>query len=1032
MADRLKTIKAQLRAKTQDINIPLVIFSLALLFLGITGGRIFASGDTGPVAVNGHLYCSNIDNRRPVMLGGKWEYYENAFLFPRDFNFSGHEKSGRIPEYVQVPGPAPKAYGFGTYRLTLDFISSSQLFALKTVDIRSSARIYVDGSLIGSIGDPSTLSKGSIPLNSPQFIVFPMDTLKKSHEIIIQISNYNYYQGGITSPLYFGTQVEVYQLSNQTKLFETTAVMSVFVLATFLLFLLPLRIRMGNLKYLLLLSLFFVLYLLNTGEKMLSPLAYNLSYTYYTRFVLSLNVLMGLFMTLYMNVRAGIGKLSRWLYLFTVLGVLLIFSLLFSPQRMQEDIVRISAVFIALISLFSAARLFIQLLERSFSALYQMLTLLCWASMFGVSYTFSKGILANSERNSLLILLAFAFVVFQIMYISRHIATIYSANERLAQRMVISDKLRVDFMEITSHELRTPLHGIINITQSVIEKQAGEKGTNNGKTQSDLELVVHLARRMSGIVNDMYQFVGSGDAKTELRPTDLQVEVKAALEVFGYTSNLSDIRLINRISPKAATVYADERKLWQILNNLIGNAVKYTNAGTITIESRLVDKTVYISVTDTGIGMPVKDANRIFEKSIRLSSGAEHAEGLGLGLYITRKLVEDMGGRIFVEWTEPRKGTRITFTLTECDKDEYSRMRMEENVMRSNEALSQPELLNLIWPTSARILMADDNPDNLKVIVDMFQDSNITIDTVLNGQAALELLEKNTYDIVILDVMMPGMSGFEVCRAIRAQYTIFALPVLMLTARDASEEILTGFWAGANDYVIKPVDSVELRARVFTLVALKQSVAMAIKNELNFLQAQIRPHFLYNAFNTISAIALEDGAFASELIDDLSIYLRHCFRSDSQEELVSIEDEIELVNAYLRIEKARFGDRLEIFTDLQPNLHFFLLPLTIQPIVENAVRHGSLDSYSTTKVRIKLFQQGEDAIIEITDNGRGMDMNKIQALLGGETDEKNSGVGLLNVNRRLKLRYNRTLKIETAPLHGTKVTISIPMAHGGR
>ena len=1028
MVNQFRSIKSWVQSHLKGTNIPLFVFLLTLLFMGLISWNIF-SPRPSPKAVNGYLYCSSIDNRYPVMLSGKWEYYKNAFLFPSDFNYLGDEKSGRIPMYIQVPGPAPNPYGFGTYRLAFKFITYNQLFALKTADIRSSARIYIDGVPIGTIGDPSTLTNGSIPWNSSQFIVFPMDTLRSVHEIIIHTSNYNYFKGGITSPLYFGTQVEVYQLSNQAKLAESIAVMSIFVLATFLIFLLPLHIQMGNMKYLLFFTLCFGLFFLATGEKLLLQSINMDYYIAFTRFTLSLYVLMSLFMTLYMNVQAGQTKLKRWLFLYSIIGAVLVLGVLFSRQFMQSYLVKISTLFIVLSSLFSAVHMFLQLLKRNLSALYQMLGLICWSSLLGVYYAYSKGILPNTDRNVLLVLLSFGFVVLQIMYISRHIVSIYSANERLAKRMVISDKLKIEFMEIASHELRTPLHGIINIAQSVLEKLGNEKGKAMIKNHSDLELVVHLAHRMSGIVNDIYQFVNSsGNSSTSMRPTDLHLEVEAVLEVFGYTSNIANIRFINHISPKASIVYADDRKLWQVLTNLIGNAVKYTDSGTITVESRLVENSVYVSVTDTGIGMPVdRDAN-IFDKSVRLTSGIDRAEGLGLGLYITRKLVEDMKGEIFVEWTEPLIGTRITFTLAKCDKDVYSRMRLEEREMRSAEMESQPEILNMLWHSNAHILMADDNPDNLKIVSDMFYDTSITIDTVQDGQSAINLLEKNNYDIIILDVMMPGMSGFEVCREIRKRYSIFELPVLMLTARDASEDIITGFWAGANDYVIKPVDSVELRARVFTLIALKQSVSTAIKNELSFLQAQIRPHFLYNAFNTISAIALSDGAFASELIDDLSIYLRHCFRSDVIDDLVTIDDEIELVNAYLRIESARFGERLQISMDMKTNLHFSLPPLTIQPIVENAVRHGSLDSYNSIKIQINLFQDGNDAVIEVTDNGRGIDVNKIQSLLDGNMEDRNSGVGLLNVNRRLKLRYNRTLKIENISPSGTRVTISIPLS----
>lgn len=1032
MENHWKAIKERIHRKLLDTNVPLVIFSLLVLILGIVMTRIATQRQVGNQAVNGYLYCSSIDNRYPIMLSGKWEYYKDTFLFPSDFNALGYEKTGKIPSYVQVPGPAPNPYGYGTYRLRFKFISHNDLFAIKTTDIRSSARIYIDGKLIGSIGDPSTLTNGSIPSNYPQYIIFPLD-LRSVHEIIIQTSNYNYYQGGLTGPIYFGTQVEVYRLSNQAKLADSIAVMSIIVLATFLLVLLVLRIEMKNMKYLLLFSICFVLYLFTTGEKLIMPAAMStFGYVAYTRANLSLTVLMGLFMVSYINTQPTQDRQKRWLIICWVTGALLVLGLLFSPQHLQGSVYHISILYIIISFAFSFVYLFKLLMERSFGALYQLLGFVCWSCLPIVFYFFNKGYLSGVGKNTMLILLVFGFVVFQILYISWHIASIYSANERLAKRMIISDKLKVDFMEITSHELRTPLHGIINITQSVAQKIKKHDDKRLGEGLEDLELVVTLARRMTGIVNDMHQLVSSGiDTKTDLKPTDLQMEVKAVFEVFGYSSDTRKIRLINHVSPKASTVYADERKLWQVLTNLIGNALKYTDSGSITIESREADGKVYISVTDTGIGMPAEEAKHIFDKSTRLASGAKKAQGLGLGLYITRKLVEDMGGDIFVEWTQPKKGTRITFTLDWCDRDEYSRLKMDEGESAAYEAIVGPELAHFSLPPDTRILLADDNPDNLKIVYDMFRDLNITIDTVQDGPSALKLLEKRTYDIVILDVMMPGMSGFEVCRSIRSQYSMFELPVLMLTAKDASEEILTGFWSGANDYIIKPADRIELRSRVFTLITLKQSVQAALKNELNFLQAQIRPHFLYNAFNTISAIALSDGAFASELIDDLSTYLRYCFRSDTQDDFVPIEDEIELVKAYLRIEKARFSDRLEIEMELEPALHFYLPPLTIQPIVENAVRHGSLGSCGTTKVKIKLYMEEDNAVIEVSDNGPGIEPSKIQAVLDGGVGDKNSGIGLINVNRRLKLRYNRSLQITSSPAEGTRVTLIIPVVSEG-
>ena len=293
------------------------------------------------------------------------------------------------------------------------------------------------------------------------------------------------------------------------------------------------------------------------------------------------------------------------------------------------------------------------------------------------------------------------------------------------------------------------------------------------------------------------------------------------------------------------------------------------------------------------------------------------------------------------------------------------------------------------------------------------------------------MLENEAYDIVVLDIMMPGMTGIEICQEIRRRFTPFDLPVLMLTARDSVEDVLSAFWAGANDYVIKPADSVELRARVITLITLKQSVSSAIRSELSFLQAQIKPHFLFNAFNTISAIALTDGEEASRLIDDLSTYLRSSFQRSSFDQMVPIDRELELVQAYVNIEKARFGSRLQVEIQSSYQEPFFLPALTIQPIIENAIRHNSLASNQDIRIDLRIHQKDRQIHIAVEDNGQGIEPEKLQAILidhlAPEYEKKDTGIGLKNVNRRLKLHYNQKLQIESTLGQGTTVSFDIPL-----
>lgn len=1020
--------------KTQNpfrdkVNLPLLLFFAFLALGGLLFGTALSGQNDKPAAEQGFLDCSNVDNRRPIMLRGEWEYYENVFLYPSDFKYNGTVSGNRTPQYVTVPGDAPNGYGYGTYRLTFRFVTRNKLFALKTTDIRSSARFYIDGVNIGSIGDPSTLTNGSIPWNSSQFIVFPLDTVLTSHELIIHTSNYDYYRHGVNSPMFFGPQIEVYQLSNSSRLSDTIAIVSVCLLSILLLLLLLLRIQMGNSGFLFVFSIVLALYLACSGDKLVLGLFETIFYVVYTRISLALYPLMALSMGLYLFDSPGRKNLALRLYhLYISSGVLLSVLILVLPLDALRTVLECAFLYVAIVFLSAFLYLFRRVFQRDYESLFQIYGLACWGLLFACGRLYSSGLISAASRNMLLTVSVIGFVVSQLIYVARRVSSVYSGNERLAQRMVISDKLKDELMMITSHELRTPLHGIINITESIVGRARADSGENR-ESLRDMELVQTLAQRMRNIVNDLYGFTGRDDEKRlDLRPVNLRVIVNAAFEMFQYITSKNRFSFRNEISADATLVLADEGKLWQIINNLIGNSVKYTKNGSITVSSRREGQTVLVSVEDTGIGMRPEDAEKIFSKSSRLPVGMEQAEGLGLGLYIARRLVERQGGSIFVGWTEPGKGTRLTFSLPACDKRKYEELtRAEKEVSSSGTPLTAPAALSSMSPANAKILVADDNQNNLMVICKIFEDCNFVIDTATSGDKALQLVRRDRYDLVVLDVMMPGITGFETCQRIRGQYSHYELPILLLTARDSSEDILTGFLAGANDYVVKPADSVELRARVFNLIALRQSVANAIDNELAFLQAQIRPHFLYNAFNTISAIALEDGESASELIDDLGVFLRKCFQSDGAGSLVSIDNELEMVQAYVRIEKARFGDRLHVRYEIDPHLRFTLPSLTIQPIVENAIRHGSMDSYREVFVTLAVYRDDKDYVVRITDNGKGIDITEVSSVLKGESEKKWAGIGLLNVNRRLKLRYDRMLELENMEGQGVCVTIRIPL-----
>ncbi|BAU29802.1 histidine kinase/DNA gyrase B/HSP90-like ATPase [Aneurinibacillus soli] len=195
--------------------------------------------------------------------------------------------------------------------------------------------------------------------------------------------------------------------------------------------------------------------------------------------------------------------------------------------------------------------------------------------------------------------------------------------------------------------------------------------------------------------------------------------------------------------------------------------------------------------------------------------------------------------------------------------------------------------------------------------------------------------------------------------------------------------------------------------------------------EIAFLRSQIKPHFLYNALNSIAALCIDKPHKAEELTLDLSQYLRSSFDFKQLDSLTTIENELELVKAYINIEKARFGARLRVEYDVDANLDILIPPLILQPLVENAIRHGLMSNLRGGTVKISVKKE-EDAVVSFTveDNGCGMSGKKRDEIL--KSDVKKKGIGLWNISQRIQLQYGKSIRIESAEGIGTKVIFDIP------
>jgi len=405
------------------------------------------------------------------------------------------------------------------------------------------------------------------------------------------------------------------------------------------------------------------------------------------------------------------------------------------------------------------------------------------------------------------------------------------AKELARQRQVVErlrqvDKLKDDFLANTSHELRTPLHGIIGLAESSV---ADASAKIPERMRLNLGMIIASGKRLASLVNDILDFskLKTQHLAIQQKPLDMRVLVELVLKFSEPLLAGKKLILKNEILPDLPPVEGDENRLQQILHNLVGNAIKFTQSGEVKISASQRDGMIEIAVADTGIGISKDKQQDIFKsfEQVDASISREYG-GTGLGLAITKSLVELHGGKIWVE-SEVGQGAVFTFTLpvskgmpvkTEQayipitgQTIDLARVRQVEGIAVEMQTLEQSS------PDGAfHILIVDDEPVNQQVLANHLTLGKYRFSQAYNGEEALRAMDKTKFDLILLDVMMPRMSGYEVCQRLRQKYLPAELPVIMVTAKDQVQDLLEGLSSGANDYLAKPFSKDELLARIKT------------------------------------------------------------------------------------------------------------------------------------------------------------------------------------------------------------------------
>lgn len=826
-----------------------LVFVLLVPLLSILWGGTAEGGDrrATPLAGHGVLDLTGWDFQAEgsVDLNGEWEFYWQHLLSPADLAAASPRPmtglftipglwTGREVNGHKLPGD-----GYATFRLQVKIRPDPPPLAIRILDESSAYRLWVNGRLVagnGVVGKSRATTK-------PQYLlrIAPLPPSGDGPlDIVLQVANFSHAKGGVWTPLTLGVEQGLVKKQELKWGLDLFLFGSLLIMGAYHICLYLLRRQDPSVVYFGLFCLLIALRTVLTENRFLTYLwpefPWELVFkgellTVHLSFLLLLLFIHSLYAA---ECSSPVTRLLKGVCLACGLVTLLtrakVSSLLVVPFH-PVIVIILGYIVVVLVKAIRGRR------SGALSILFGLLVFFL---------TIINDILHNHFIIATAYIAPFGFLFLvgsQSLALARRFSKAFATVEQLSVEreghiLALSrmDRLKDEFLANTSHELRTPLNGIIGLAESL---GAGAAGHLSRQAQTQLEMIASSGRRLHNLVNDILDLsrLQNRDLQLHRQAIDLKALVDSVLAVSQPLIHGRQLALVNTVPADLPLADGDEDRLQQVLFNLLGNAIKFTDQGEVEVAAVAGRSKIELSVRDTGIGISADQLDSIFQPFAQVDSSASRNHGgVGLGLGISRHLVELHGGRVWAEST-PGAGSTFHFTLPVAAQATLPMAAGAMDRYRTSPPVTNPAVathhtsIPAPAPDAPRILAVDDDPVNLQVVHNHLTVEGMAMTSAASGREALALIEQGeVFDLVLLDVMMPGMTGYEVCRILRHRYNTAELPVIMLTARNRVADLTEGLNSGANDYLGKPFGREELLARVHAQLRVRKAHELSQEN----------------------------------------------------------------------------------------------------------------------------------------------------------------------------------------------------------